>query len=1264
MSRTQLVQRLKRDLATLTFKLATEGWNRLTGIRMMQVLQTIETEASSPLLNSELAQTLTASLKHFVKLKTLSNDQEVRLLELCEAVQLYTLKDFTVTQATVIAVGEFPFDFKTLTRDLSYHQITLQRFETLPLHFEANDAATLLLMDLEWLQKQSSAELQRIAPIAAKLASWICLTPPGTSIREQLPFLRQGVTHFLNKPLRSDQLVELIEESVIDGRIEPFRIMIVDDEKSALQYYSYLMEKAGMKALPVNNPLDVPELLDEFRPDVLLVDVEMPECRGPELVTLMRQCRRHAHLSAIYVTGTQNEELINFARRSADDIFQKNSSPELLVTLVTAQAKRRRRLDRLERNELEKRLEHSMRLENFRAAVDQHAIVSMANVTGEITFVNERFCSISGYSLEELLGQNHRVLKSSRHSAAFYEDMWHTISAGHVWHGEVCNLTKQGREYWVRSTILPFLDRKGIPEEYISIRTDITALKQTEHALTAREALYRSLITAVADGILVYEPDGRIIECNPAACSLFGVTRTTLLCTLAQEQMWIAPQPYNDDLPEHPAFRVFLTGRSIRNRLLQISPSMGGKMWIRVSAEPIFEEDSDTPKLVVLSCTDVTLQRETEKQLQDHLAQMEATIRAIPDPLFELDASGLYHHCYHADPNMMQIFEMRMKGRRFPEIFSAETSEELLDIMQEAAREGESYGRQAWLRSVPNAKPRCFEFSVVRKGHADLPEDAAMPNQNEPRLIVLARDITARKKVEETLSLFRSLVEAADQAVRVADSRGNIEYVNAAYTRLTGYTLEEMQGRPYHDILAESNQDEVLAQINQSLAQTHHWRGQLSLKRKDGSEFSSLSDISAIYDEEKQTLQHTFNMFIDYSEELAQQHLLKQAVAEANAANRAKSEFLSRMSHELRTPMNAIIGFAQLMEMDDELSEDNQDNVQEILSAGQHLLGLINEVLDLAKVESGRMDIELEMLSYPDLIRSCVALSRPLAEKMNVDIVLQNIADVHVYADSVRLKQVLLNLISNAIKYNRPQGKVLIDSEIIEDDFNSKIRVHIRDNGPGIPSDRIPELFQPFNRLNAERTNIEGTGIGLVITRNLLELMNGKLGLHSEVDAGSDFWFELPLGQASQAFVDEEGDHANSISPFAYQEDGETQRVLYVEDNLANQKLLKQVFSRLRGLELFIVDSAEQVLPAVQAQQPHLILLDIHLNDASGYDIVAKLRQIPAYAQLPIIALTANAMPEDQERGMMAGFDAYLTKPIQISQLTQVMADYLNKTAT
>lgn len=1254
MSRTQLLNRLKRDLATLTFKLETEGWNRLTGIRMMQVLQTIEIEANSPLLNSELAQTLTATLKHFVKLKTLTNDQEVRLLELCEAVQLYTLSDATVTQATILAVGEFSFDFKNLARDLSFHQITLQCLDTLPLNFEPTNDKTLLLMDLEWLQKQSSSEIQRFAPITPKFASWICLTPSSSSLSEQLPFLRQGVTHFLNKPLRSEQLVELIEESIVDGRIDPFRIMVVDDEKSALQYYSYLMEKTGMKALPVNNPLDVPELLDEFRPDVILVDVEMPECRGPELVTLVRQCRRHAHLSAIYVTGTKNEELINFARRSADDIFQKNSSPDVLVTLVTAQAKRHRRLERLERNELAKRLEHSMRLENFRAAVDQHAIVSMANVNGEITFVNERFCSISGYSLEELLGQNHRVLKSAHHPTAFYEDMWHTISSGHVWHGEVCNLTKQGREYWVRSTIMPFLDRHGVPEEYISIRTDITALKQTEHALTAREALYRSLITAVADGILVYEPDGRIIECNPAACSLFGVTRTTLLCTLAQEQMWIAPQPYNDDLPEHPAFRVFLTGRSIRNRLLQISPSIGNKIWIRVSAEPIFEEDSDTPKLVVLSCTDVTLQRDTEKQLQDHLAQMEATIRAIPDPLFELDATGLYHHCYHADPNMMQIFETRMKGRRFPEIFSPETSAELLDIMQEAAREGESYGRQAWLRSVPNAKPRCFEFSVVRKDYGESQQD-----HSEARLIVLARDITARKNVEDTLSLFRSLVEAADQAVRVADSRGNVEYVNAAYTRLTGYTQEEMQGRPYHDILVESNHDEVLTQIDQSLAQTHHWRGQLTLKRKDGSEFSSLSDINAIYDEHHKQLLHTFNMFIDYSEELAKQHLLEQAVAEANAANHAKSEFLSRMSHELRTPMNAIIGFAQLMEMDEELSEDNQDNVQEILSAGQHLLGLINEVLDLAKVESGRMDIELEMLSYPELIHSCVALSRPLAEKMQVEIQLNNVPDVHVYADAVRLKQVLLNLLSNAIKYNRRDGKVLIDSEIIKNDFASKIRVHIQDEGAGIPSERIPELFQPFNRLGAERSEVEGTGIGLVITRNLLELMNGKLGITSEPGKGSDFWFELPLGE-NQDFVDDEPANDEANTEFTHQE-GETRTVLYVEDNLANQKLLKQVFSRLAGLELVIAGTADEVLPAVQTHKPHLILLDIYLNDASGYDILAKLRQMPMCANLPIIALTANAMPEDYQRGIAAGFDDYLTKPIQISQLIRVMSELLNK---
>lgn len=514
---------------------------------------------------------------------------------------------------------------------------------------------------------------------------------------------------------------------------------------------------------------------------------------------------------------------------------------------------------------------------------------------------------------------------------------------------------------------------------------------------------------------------------------------------------------------------------------------------------------------------------------------------------------------------------------------------------------------------------------------------------------------------EEDLALFRRLVDASSQAIGYADALGRIRYVNPTHERLLGYTAAELQDQTFDTFFADEDKH-YAAEIRAAIADGVSWHGQLPLQRADGSRLISLSYIDAIRDKHG-TIQYIFNVFSDFSAEIELSTELKQALAEAEAANRAKSEFLSRMSHELRTPLNAILGFGQLIAADTTLDDDHADSVSEVLKAGRHLLALIDEVLDLSKVESGDLSLVIEPIAVADAIAECLRLVQPLARRAAITIDWQasmlGPAKVYLLGDRLRVRQVLLNLVSNAIKYNRAEGSVRIWVETLTGD-TGRVRIHVEDTGAGIPAERLVELFSPFNRLGAEYTTVEGTGIGLVITRRLCRMMGGDVDLRSTPGHGSDFWIELPLAQESPVTVTAAVHHV--IPPRAAQAKPErAQQVLYIEDNPANLKLMEQIFLRRPQLRLIGATSGPGGLQRARETPPDLIPLDINLPGMDGYAVLRELRRTPQTQSTPVIAVTANALPGDIEHGDAAGFTAYVTKPIDLMQfldtLDQVLAE-------
>ncbi|MGZ5601451.1 MAG: ATP-binding protein [Methylobacter sp.] len=426
-------------------------------------------------------------------------------------------------------------------------------------------------------------------------------------------------------------------------------------------------------------------------------------------------------------------------------------------------------------------------------------------------------------------------------------------------------------------------------------------------------------------------------------------------------------------------------------------------------------------------------------------------------------------------------------------------------------------------------------------------------------------------------------------------------------------------------------------------------------------EIDAAATVQAASDEHMVTLQqanaHLVVATIE-AQKLAEQ--IQIAKAQLESANLAKSDFLSRMSHELRTPLNAILGFAQLLESGNPPPTETQIlRLDQILKAGWYLLELINEILDLAVIESGKLSLSRESVSLIDVIHECRGMIEAQAQQHDIRLIFHPFdPGWFANADRTRVKQALINLLSNAIKYNREHGSVEV--QCIESGPD-RLRIRIKDSGDGLEPEQLMQLFQPFNRLGQENGAVEGTGIGLVVTKQLVEQMGGAIGVDSTVGVGSEFWIDLVKDVPPQ-FA---SGHALSSDHAPHTQGNPAQRtLLYVEDNPANLMLVEQIIAGHPHVRILSAQDGHLGIALARAHRPDVILMDINLPGIGGLQTLQILSQDPAVAHIPVIALSANAMFRDIEKGLAAGFFRYLTKPIKINEFISAFDDALNFSET
>jgi len=513
---------------------------------------------------------------------------------------------------------------------------------------------------------------------------------------------------------------------------------------------------------------------------------------------------------------------------------------------------------------------------------------------------------------------------------------------------------------------------------------------------------------------------------------------------------------------------------------------------------------------------------------------------------------------------------------------------------------------------------------------------------------------------EENLAV---TLNSIGDAVVATDAEGRVTRLNPLAERLTGWTQAQAMGRLVDEIFHIINQETrqpALIPVKDTLAHgtIHGLANHTVLIARGGSECAIADSCAPIRDRSGQVV-GTVLVFRDVTKEYAVRRALEesnvelgQAKSAAEKASLAKSDFLSHMSHELRTPLNAILGFAQLMETATPAPTPAQAaRLDQILHAGWHLLNLINEILDLAVIESGKVSLSLEAVSLAETMADCQAMIEPQAQQRGIRLTFPQFdRPIYVRADCTRLKQIVINLLSNAIKYNRPHGTVRVDCAEIS---AGRIRITVRDTGAGLGAEKVAQLFQPFNRLGQEASGVAGTGIGLVVTKQLAELMEGVLGVESVVGVGSVFWIELRQTEAPALAL--KGVAPASPAQMRRAADARVRTLLYVEDNPANMMLVQQLIAQHSDLRMLTAVNGTQGIELACAAQPDVILMDINLPGISGIDALRVLRADPATAHIPIVALSANAMPRDVKKGLEAGFFSYLTKPIKIHEFSETL---------
>ncbi|MFC0132281.1 hybrid sensor histidine kinase/response regulator [Massilia eurypsychrophila] len=859
---------------------------------------------------------------------------------------------------------------------------------------------------------------------------------------------------------------------------------------------------------------------------------------------------------------------------------------------------------------------------------------------------------------------------------------------------ELTYIRKDGSRFPAVVSVTALRDAEETIIGYLLIGTDNTARKEAEEALVRAGALQTAIFNSANFSSIATDAQGVIQIFNVGAERMLGYTAADVVDKITPanisdpQEVIERAESLSTELGEaiSPGFEalVFKASRGIEDIYELTYIRKDGSRFPAIVSVTALRDAQGTIIGYLLIGTDNTARKQAEEALVRAGALQTAIFNSANFSSIATDAQGV-----------IQIFNVgaeRMLGYTAADVVDKITPANISDPQEVIERaeslsmelgEAISPGFEALVFKASRGIEDIYELTYIRKDGSRFAAIVSVTALRDAQgtiigYLLIGTDNTARKQVEAEQALLdqslrdqqfytRSLIESNIDALMTTDPRGIISDVNHQMEKLTGCTRDELIGAPFKNYFTDQTRAE--AGIKRVLREGKVTNYELTALARDGKETVVSYNATTFYDRDR-NLKGVFAAARDVTDRKQFEHTLQinnveleSAKAAAEKANLAKSEFLSSMSHELRTPLNGVLGFAQLMQSETPPPTPSQQrSIQHILKGGWYLLRLINEILDLAMIESGKVTISSEPMCLAEVLQDCRGLIGAQADKRDIALVFPAVGTpVYIYADLTRVKQVMINLLSNAIKYNRPGGMVTVRCLAVGD---NRVRVYVKDTGAGLAPAQIAQLFQPFNRLGQEDSTEEGTGIGLVVTKQLVELMGGQIGVESAPGVGTEFWVEFaaahePALSTLAVAAPAEGVNAPlpALTPSAQR------TLLYVEDNPANLALVELLIERRTDLKLLTAINAHLGIVLARTCQPDLILMDINLPGMSGYGALKVLQSDPATAHIPVMALSANAVPRDIEKGIDAGFFRYLTKPINVVEFMDALDVALHRAA-
>ncbi len=888
-----------------------------------------------------------------------------------------------------------------------------------------------------------------------------------------------------------------------------------------------------------------------------------------------------------------------------------------------------------------------------RALAEQHHLLStlmrstsqgywFIDVAGLTVDLNQAMCRLLGRSREEVLGRSARSFIVPD-DLPVLDAALEARRRGEVGSYEVRLQRPDGSQWLCHNNATPLFDIDGHSNGSVGLWTDLSAHQAAERELRA----YQLVVNSMVDPVSVVDEDLRYRLVNDAWCRTTGMQRAQAVGSSTDEALGgrvppervVALQECIDQqqlrVVRSPVYTAALEGRLIETRY-----------------HPYRDDDSGL-RCVAMVSRDITEEVRASEALGAVAEDLRRTLNATGDAIFASDAQDPHQPVRFINERMLAMWGLpRDAGATVtPADILAVAAPLFQEPEQELARIGDIVAhnlhdeRRLALRDGRVLLRRCMP---AEGPHGTVRVWSFRDITVEDQAVGALRDSEARQRA--LLGAFPGYIAAFDQDFRYT-------YVNGRFAQLMGREIDDVLGRSMEEVVGEERFLTTYAVLTKALDGEQH-RSERSYPARDGRPPLDLEITHVAGPPGPDGKRICYGFGVDITARKRAEEALLAARDLAEQASRAKSQFLAHMSHELRTPLNAIIGFTELLQTDPALAlgETEHSHLREIANGGHHLLELINELLDLGRIESGQLVVEHTAVPLAELFEECLAFVRGLAAQRGLRVLPAPAlaAGAALLGDRMRVKQVLLNLLGNAVKYNRPSGEIELRCEAVA----GRWRIEVRDGGHGLDEAQASRLFTPFERLDAADRGIEGTGIGLALSRHLVQAMGGTIGIDSQPGVGSRFWFSLPAAERRAPALRRLSGPSAARAP----DDAPRRRVLYVEDNAVNTLLMQAMLARVPGVLLQCVDHPVEGLKAAQVDPPALVLLDLQLPGIDGFEVFARLRAHEATCGVPVVAVSADGSGASIEAARVAGFAAYLTKPLDLSRLLATVKRLLDET--